>query len=258
MTANTLDGKVAIVTGGASGMGAATVALFAEQGARVICTDVDVDKGQAVAAATGARFVRQDVSDQSSFAELGRIIGDDYGRLDVMVNNAGIIVNNPIDEFDVALWQRVIGINLNGPVFGCHFAIGMMRNNPGGSSGSIINVASTTAIAAVPNDVGYVASKGGVRSMSRSVAVLCARNGYAIRSNCVIPGAIDTGITDRAVQRSGDAVRERLAKMSPLGRIGQGSDIAQAMLFLASDGSTFVTGTDILVDGGALALHPGY
>ena len=257
MTSNTLDGKVAIVTGGASGMGAATVALFAASGARVICTDVDVDKGEAVASATGARFVRQDVSDPEGWNALRVLVAADYGRLDVMVNNAGIIVNNPIDEFDLALWQRVIGINLNGPVFGCHFAIGLMKTNPGGSSGSIINVSSTTAITAIPNDIGYVAAKGGVRSMSRSVAVLCARNGLGIRSNCIIPGAIDTGITERAALVN-PGTRERLAKMSPLGRMGQPTDIANAMLFLASEASSFVTGTDILVDGGALALHPGY
>jgi 3(or 17)beta-hydroxysteroid dehydrogenase len=257
MTDRSLEGKVAVVTGGASGMGAATVALFAQAGALVVVTDVDVAKGEAVAAAAGARFVRQDVSRADEWDALRALVLGDYGRLDVMVNNAGIIVNNPIDQFDLELWHRVIGINLTGPVLGCHFAVEVMSANPGGPGGSIINVASTTAITAIPNDVGYVAAKGGVRSLSRSVAVLCARQGLGIRSNCIIPGAIDTGITERAAHVDPN-VRDRLAKMSPLGRIGQPADIANAMLFLASDASSFVTGTDVLVDGGALALHPGY
>ena len=174
-----------------------------------------------------------------------------------MVNNAGIVAANPVDELDLATWDRVIGINLTGVVLGCHHTISLMRANPGGSSGSIINIASTTAIAATPNDIGYVAAKGGVRSLSRSVAVLCARRGFNIRSNCVIPGAIDTGITERAA-RTRPTIRDELATMSPLGRIGQPSDIANAVLFLASDQSSFVTGSDLLVDGGALAVHPGY
>lgn len=256
--ARTLDGKVCVVTGGASGMGAATVALFRRHGALVVATDVDDARGRDVADATGAEFRHQDTSRPDEWEALAAHVSATYGRLDVMVNNAGIIVNNPIDDFDLDQWNRVIGINLTGVVLGCRTAVELMRRNPGGSSGSIINTASTTAFTATPGDIGYVAAKGGVVALSRSVAVLCARKGYAIRSNCIVPGAIDTGIAARAVAQRGEVVREMMAKMSPLGRIGQPDDIANAMLFLAGDGSTFVTGTEVRVDGGALAVHPGY
>jgi NAD(P)-dependent dehydrogenase (short-subunit alcohol dehydrogenase family) len=255
--AGELEGKVAVVTGGASGMGAATVELLAAEGARVVSTDVSVESGRRVADACGATFVEQDVSDAAGWESLKALVTGEFGRLDVMVNNAGIIVSNPIDEFDLAQWQKVIGVNLTGVALGCHFAIGLMRKNPGGSSGSIVNVASTTAMAGIPSDVGYVASKGGVRALNRSVAVLCARRGYGIRSNCILPGATDTGIVDKAAAAA-PGVRERLTSMSPLSKIGRPVDIAQAVLYLASDRSDFVTGTDLLVDGGALAVHPGY
>lgn len=248
---------MAVVTGGASGIGAATVELLASHGARVVATDVNVDAGREVAARHGAVFVEQDVSDPGGWESLRALMTGSYGRLDVMVNNAGIIVSNPIDEFDLAAWQKVIGVNLTGMALGCHFAIGLMRGNPDGPSGSIVNIASTTAVAGIPSDAGYVASKGGVRSLSRSVAVLCARRGYGIRSNCILPGATDTGIVERA-SNANPAVRETLAAMSPLSRVGQPVDIAEAVMFLASHRSSFVTGTDLLVDGGALAVHPGY
>lgn len=254
----TLVGKVCVVTGGASGMGAATVALFRRHGGVVVVTDVDEARGEAVAAATGAEFRHQDTSEPGGWEALAEHVAITHGRLDVLVNNAGIVVDNPIDEFDLALWERVIGINLTGVALGCRAAVELMRQNPGGPAGSIINVASTTAFTAIPNDIGYVAAKGGVVALSRSVAALCARKGYGIRSNCIVPGAIDTGIVARAVARRGEGVRAHLATMSPLGRIGQPDDIAQAMLFLAGDGSAFVTGTEIRVDGGALAIHPGY
>jgi 3(or 17)beta-hydroxysteroid dehydrogenase len=255
-TSSDLTGRVAVVTGGASGMGAATVGLLAANGVRVVATDVS-EVGREVADRHGAHFVEQDVSDPATWTSLRNFISETYGRLDIMVNNAGIIVANPIDQLDLALWHQVIGVNLTGTALGCQFAIGLMRENPGGPSGSIINIASTTAYAGMPSDAGYVASKGGVRALNRAVAVLCGRQGLNIRSNCVIPGATDTGIVERAAELN-PGVRDRLAAMSPLSRVGQPIDIAEAVLFLASDRSNFMTGSDVIVDGGALAVHPGY
>jgi len=252
-----LAGKVAIVTGGASGIGAATVRRLAAEGASVISTDVDSGRGQAVADEAGAVFVTHDVSDPEQWQPVVDRALADFGRLDAMVNNAGIVRAGTIADVTMETWAHVIGVNLTGVMLGCQHAIAAMKLNPGGSSGSIINISSTTAFAAIPSDVAYVASKGGVRSMSKSIAVYCGQQGLNIRCNAVIPGATDTGIIESAAQRQ-PGVRDHLATISPLGRMGTPEDLAAAVVFLASDDSLFVTGSDLFVDGGALAVHPGY
>lgn len=252
-----LAGRVAIVTGGASGMGAATVRRLVAEGVSVVSTDVDVEQGEAVAGAAGAEFVAHDVSDPEQWQPVVDRALNSFGRLDIMVNNAGIVRRGTIADVSMETWAEVIGVNLTGVMLGCKHAIAAMQQNPGGSSGSIINIASTTAFTAIPSDVSYVASKGGVRSMSKSVAVYCGQQGLNIRCNAIIPGATDTGIIASAAARQ-PGVREHLATISPLGRMGTPDDIAAAVVFLASDDSSFMTGADLMVDGGALAVHPGY
>jgi 3(or 17)beta-hydroxysteroid dehydrogenase len=254
-----IDGQspVALVTGGASGIGAGTVHLLADHGMRVISTDVATEQGQDVADAAGARFVHHDVSDQAAWAEVADVVRQHYGRLDVLVNNAGIVGSNPIGEFDLEAWQRTIGVNLTGTALGCHSAIELMTQNPEGPTGAIVNIASTTSLAGTPGDVGYVASKGGVRSLTRSVAVYCSRRGLNIRCNSVIPGAVDTGIIQAAAEHR-PGLRDHLDSIALLGRMGTPNDIAKAVLYLATDQSSFVTGSELLVDGGAFAVHPGY
>lgn len=252
-----LEGKVAIVTGGASGIGAATVERFVEEGARVLSTDVQDALGQEVADDAGALFMAQDVSDARAWdGVMAKALGE-FGRLDILVNNAGIVIGKNIEEMDLDNWHHLLGINLTGVMLGCQKAIAAMKENPGGSSGSIINIASTSAFAALPGDVAYTASKSAVRMLSRSVAVHCAQSGLNIRCNNLVPGATHTGIIDTAA-KSVPGMVEMAAAMSPLNRIGQGSDLAAAAVYLASDNSSFATGSDLLVDGGMLAVHPGY
>ena len=252
-----LEGKVAIVTGGASGIGAATVERFVQEGAKVLSTDVQEGLGQSVADEVGAMFMAQDVSDPEAWDRVMAKIQSEYGRLDILVNNAGIVIGKNIEDVDLESWHHLLGINLTGVMLGCQKAIAAMKRNSGGSSGSIINIASTSAFAALPGDVTYTASKSAVRMLSKSVAVHCAQSGLNIRCNNLIPGATHTAIIDTAT-KSVPGMVEMAAAMSPMNRIGQGSDLAGAAVYLAGDDSSFVTGSDLLVDGGMLAVHPGY
>jgi 3(or 17)beta-hydroxysteroid dehydrogenase len=252
-----LEGKVAIVTGGASGIGAAIVERFVREGAKIVSTDVQAALGQSVADAAGALFMVQDVSDAQSWDRVMARVKDEFGRLDILVNNAGIVIGKNIENVDLESWHHLLGINLTGVMLGCQKAIAAMKQNPGGSSGSIINIASTSAFAALPGDVTYTASKSAVRMLSKSVAVHCAQSSLNIRCNNLVPGATHTAIIDTAAETVPGMV-EMAAAMSPMNRIGQGSDLAAAAVYLAGDDSSFVTGSDLLVDGGMLAVHPGY
>lgn len=252
-----LEGKVAIVTGGASGIGAATVERFVQEGAKVLSTDVQESLGQSVADEVGAMFMAQDVSDPEAWDRVMAKIQSEYGRLDILVNNAGIVIGKNIEDVDLESWHHLLDINLTGVMLGCQKAIAAMKRNSGGSSGSIINIASTSAFAALPGDVSYTASKSAVRMLSKSVAVHCAQSGLNIRCNNLVPGATHTAIIDTAAE-SVPGMVEMAAAMSPMNRIGQGSDLAGAAVYLAGDDSSFVTGSDLLVDGGMLAVHPGY
>lgn len=252
-----LKDKVAIVTGGASGIGAAIVTRFAEEGAKVLSTDIHVESGQKGAAEAGALFVEQDVSSEGGWKAVMEKALLKFGRLDILVNNAGIVMGKSIEDIDLDSWHHLLGINQTGVMLGCQNAIAAMKQNPGGSSGSIINIASTSAFAALPGDVTYTASKSAVRMLTKSVAVHCAQAGYNIRCNNLVPGGTHTGIIDAARQLVPD-IYEQVAAMSPLNRMGQGADLAGAAVYLASDDASFVTGSDMLVDGGMLAVHPGY
>lgn len=252
-----LNGKVAIITGGASGMGAATARRFVAEGAQVVIADVQADLGETAAREAGALFVRHDVSDNSSWENVMKTARDRLGRVDVVMNNAGIVIRQNIEEIDLESWHRLIGINLTGVMLGCQHAIRAMKQNPGGSSGAIINIASTTSYAANPNDPGYSATKGGVKSFTQAIATYCARKEYNIRCNSISPGAIHTAITDASL-RANPSLITSYNKMSPLGRLGKGDDIAGMALYLASDDAAYVTGADMLVDGGMLAIHPGF
>jgi NAD(P)-dependent dehydrogenase (short-subunit alcohol dehydrogenase family) len=252
-----LNGKVAVVTGGASGMGAATVRRFVAEGADVLATDINVEQGEAAAREAGAIFQRQDVASPDDWAVVMRTIEEKFGRLDIVMNNAGIVVRKNIEEVDLETWNRIIGINLTGVMLGCQNGIRLMRRNPDGAKGSLINIASTTAHVANPVDPGYTAAKSGVRMLTKSVATHCARAGTQIRCNSISPGVIATGITMGYATGRPDLV-ERYKRMSPLARMGSGDDIAGMAVYLASDDAAYVTGADMVVDGGMLAIHPGF
>jgi 3(or 17)beta-hydroxysteroid dehydrogenase len=255
-----LAGKVAIVTGCASGIGAATVRRLRADGAEVLGTDVN-PAGEAVCAEVGARFAVQDVADTALWPSIVAQAVEVFGRLDILVNNAGIVVSLSIEDLTDEAWDRVYGVNIKGTMAGCRAAIAAMKENqslgPGGSSGAIVNIASTSAMAALPSDVAYCSSKGAVRVLSKSVAVHCAQQGYNIRCNTVIPGATETGILNAAEEQI-PGLKAAVAATSPLNRLGDPAETAAAIAFLASDECPFMTGAELLVDGGALSIHPGF
>ena len=251
-----LSGKVAIVTGCASGIGAATVRRFTADGAQVLGTDID-PAGEAVCAEAGARFAVQDVADTPLWPEIVAQATDAFGRLDILVNNAGIVVSLSIEDITDQAWDRVYGVNIKGTMAGCRAAITAMKVNPGGPSGAIVNIASTSAIGALPSDVAYCSSKGAVRVLTKSVAAHCAKQGYNIRCNTVIPGATETGILHRA-EKDIPGLMAAVAATSPLGRLADPAETAAAIAFLASDECPYMTGAELLVDGAMMAIHPGF
>ena len=256
-----LSGKVGIVTGCASGIGAATVRRLIADGAQILGTDVHAEAGKALCDEVGANFQQQDVSDRARWKAVISAALDAFGRLDILVNNAGMVsganIGDGSDEEMFAAWDQVIAVNLTGTMSGCRAAIAAMKDNPGGASGSIINIASTTAITPLPTDVGYSASKAGVRAMTKSVATWCAKQGYTIRCNSVIPGATETGILNAAEEVT-PGLKAAVAATSPMNRLADPAETAAAIAFLASDECPFMTGADMLVDGGALSIHPGF
>ena len=251
-----LSGKVAIVTGAGNGMGRATALLFAREGASVVIGDVDAAAGASAVAeieAAGGRavFQRCDVSDEAEVAALVATAEERYGKLDTIFNNAGIEQPvTPSQDVTEDLFDKVIGINLKGTFFGCKHAIPALLRNGGGT---IVNNSSVSAFANVGGNISYAASKGAVMSMTRVLAIEYARRN--IRVNAINPGVIDTDMNRRNAVLSADpaAVEERWRAITPLGRMGTGEEIAQTVLYLASDQSSFTTGIGLLIDGGRVA-----
>jgi NAD(P)-dependent dehydrogenase (short-subunit alcohol dehydrogenase family) len=249
-----LAGKVALITGAASGMGRAAAELFAAEGARVVVTDV-TDGAATVDAITrtggDAVFVRADVSSSDECDVMVRAAVERYGRLDVLYNNAGIFPDDDGGVLDTpeSTWQRVMEINLKGVWLGCRSAIPALLASGGGS---IINVASFVAlVGAATAQIAYTASKGGVLSLTRELAVEYARQG--IRANALCPGPIETPLLAELL--SDPARRARRMVHIPMGRLGHADELAKAALFLASDDSSFMTGASLVVDGGITAAY---
>jgi NAD(P)-dependent dehydrogenase (short-subunit alcohol dehydrogenase family) len=240
-------------------MGAASARRLRQEGAEVVITDVQAELGRSVAEAAGLIFIRHDVSDADSWTSVMQQVAQRFGRLDVVMNNAGINGGGTIEALTLHDWHRIISVNLTGVMLGCQHAIAAMRRNPGGPKGSIINVSSIGGLAGMASDAAYTASKGGVRLLTKSVAVHCARSGLAIRCNSIHPGAIDTPMLSHAMENAPDraALQNFFHNMSPMGRMGTGDDIAAMAAFLASDESAYVTGAEMLVDGGMMAQVNG-
>ena len=228
--ANRLSNKIAVITGGASGIGEGMVRRFAAEGARVIVADVDVAAGSRVATECAAQFIELDVSAEAQWQSLETTIRADYGRLDILVNNAGVVSNLNIAEVDLAAWQRLMAINLTGVMLGCRMAVNVMRDNPDPAGGSIINTASSTSYLAIP-DVAYTTSKAGVVGLTKSVAVHCANEGLNIRCNSVHPGATLTNILKTAIEQAPE-IREACEKMSPLNRMGTVEEVALSLIHI--------------------------
>ncbi len=252
--AGRIQDKVTVITGGASGIGEGMVRRFCAEGGKVLLADVDSDAGQRVAEECGARFVRLDVSSESDWGALETLISRDYGRLDILLNNAGIVAQKSILDIDLDTWNRLLSINLTGVMLGCRSAVKLMRNNAGGSGGSIVNTASTTSYLAIP-DVAYTTSKAGVVGLTKSVAVQCATEGLDIRVNSIHPGATLTNILKTALDAT-PALAKSFNRMSPMGRMGRVEEVAAMALFLASDEAGFCTGGQFPVEGGTVSEHP--
>lgn len=254
-----LDGKVAFVSGGASGLGRAIVECFTEEGANVLHGDVNVSMGQAVADATGSTFVTLDVSDEAQWIAAMQAVSAKHGRLDAIVNCAGILGTGALETIDLKAWDRLFAINVTGVMLGCKHGSLLMQANIGGASGSIINMSSNAGILGTAADCGYSATKGAVRLMTKSIAVDFARRGLAIRCNSIHPGPIDTPIFApwRPNEQASAALDKTLLEMVPMGRLGRPQEIASMALYLASDESSFSTGAEFVVDGGGTSALAG-
>jgi NAD(P)-dependent dehydrogenase (short-subunit alcohol dehydrogenase family) len=248
-----LDGKVALITGAAGGMGREASTLFAAEGAKVVMTDLAEDAGRAAAEDIGAEaaFVRANVSNPADVEATVRFAVERFGGLHVLYNNAGII--HPDDtgvvETDEETWDRTMSINLKGVWLGCKFGIPAMLGSGGGS---IINVASFVALmGAATAQIAYTATKGGVLSMTREIAVEYARRG--IRANALCPGPIETPLLLQLF--ADEAAKQRRLVHVPMGRLGKAQEVVRAALWLASDESSFMTGATMVVDGGITSAY---
>ena len=245
-----LDGKVALITGAARGQGETEARLFAREGAQVVLTDVLVDLGQQVAAsirASGAEamFLQLDVSNPDEWNEVVRHTVQTYSRLDILVNNAGIAQRDGLIGTRAEDWDRVMSINAKGVFLGMQYAIPAMLQSGGGS---VINISSTSGIVGFPGGTAYHASKGAVRLLTKVTAAEYARRG--VRVNSIHPGIVETPMTDNMVSERMQLLLDR----TPMGRKGTPMEIAYGALFLASDESSFMTGAELVIDGGMTAV----
>ena len=247
-----LEGKVALISGGARGQGAVEARMFAEEGASVVIGDILDDQGRQTEAELqelgyNVTYVHLDVTSESDWEAAVQSAVDTYGKLDVLLNNAGILIRKNIEETTEDDWDRIFAVNAKGVFLGTKAAIPAMRDAGGGS---IINIASTAGLVGSPNgSASYTATKGAVRLFTKSTAIQHAREG--IRCNSIHPGPIETDmIADTLYDPANMALRmQRL----PLGRVGKPSEIAYGAIYLASDESSFVTGSELVIDGGTTA-----
>lgn len=254
-----IQDKVAFISGGSSGLGEAMVRRFAEEGGRVIFGDIDAERGRVVAKEAEASFLHLDVSKEAEWVEAMRAVEAAHGRLDVLVNNAGILGTGPLEKIAVEAWDRLFSINVTGVMLGCKHGSLLMRRNRSDSAGSIINISSNAGILATASDCGYSATKGAVRLMTKSIAVNFARRGIPIRCNSIHPGPTDTPIFEpwRPDEEAAAALERALHEMTPIGRLGRPDEIANMALYLASDESSFSTGSEFVVDGGGTSALAG-
>ena len=250
--------KVAIVTGGASGLGKSSALLLAKEGAKVVVTDLDEDHGHEVVQVIKqqggeAVFIKQDVSGEDEWKSVIQTTLDTYGKLHILANSAGIGVGGNVEEVTLDDWKKLMSINLDGTFLGTQYGIKAMRKT--GEGGSIINFSSIEGLVGDPNLPAYNASKGGVTLFTKSAALHCARQGYNIRVNSIHPAYVWTPMVENYLKAQGNVEEGRkvLDSMHPIGHIGEPDDIGYGVVYLASDESKFMTGAELVIDGGYTA-----
>lgn len=252
-----VEGKVALVTGGRRGLGQASAIMLAREGAKVAISDRKEEGADVVLdviknAGGEVVFIQQDVSQEQDWKHTIDEVSKRFGKLDILVNNAGVGAGKNIEDLTLEDWRWVMSVNLDGVFLGTKYAIEAMKKTGGGS---IINMSSIEGMVGDRRLAAYDASKGGVRILTKSAALHCAKAGYNIRVNSLHPGFIDTPMVTGFVKAQGDAsaARKELEMLHPLGHLGEPNDVAYAVLYLASDESKFVTGSELVVDGGFTA-----
>lgn len=238
------DGRVALVTGGASGIGRATVARLDEAGYRLVVTDLDAGGEAIAAAARNAIFVAHDVADEAAWERAISTTLEAHGRLDVLVNNAGVSTTGAVTDTTLAEWRALMAINLDGVFLGVKHGVAAMRRH--GEGGAVVNVSSVSGIVGAPMSSAYCASKGGVRMLTKAVALECAAEG--IRVNSVHPGAVRTPIWSKS--GIGPQDQEAMAAGLPMGRMAEPAEVAAAIAYLACGDARYVTGSELVIDGG--------
>jgi len=247
-----VKGKVAVVTGGGGGMGRAEALLLAGEGASVVVTDLEESAARNVAAEISSQggkalFSRLDVTSETDWSTVIQKTLKEFGRLDVLVNNAGVILYKKIEEISLAEWRWLLSVNLDGVFLGTRSAIEAMKK---GGGGSIINIASVAGLIGNPDASAYHASKGGVRSFSKAAAIEFSKAGYDynIRVNSIYPGVINTRMADDLMKD--EAKYKTALSWHAMGHFGEPEDVAYGVLYLASDESKFLTGSELVIDGG--------
>ena len=253
-----VEGKVAIVTGAASGLGLASSKKLIQEGARVVLTDINQQALETIKehfkefSQTQYSTEYLDVTSEESWQEILEKVELEYGKINILINSAGISLGSDIVSTDFEVWKKVHQVNLDSVFLGCKYAIPKITTY---GPGSIINLSSISGIVAGWNTAAYNSSKAGVRLLTKSVALYCAKKGYDVRCNSIHPAFVNTPILDPIKQAFGDdeAVR-KLARQIPMNKIGDTDDVAYAVLYLASDESKFMTGSEIILDGGLSAM----
>lgn len=257
---NRLQDKVALITGGTNGIGKAAVYGMTQEGAKVVFTGNNTDAGDDIAKETGATFVQHAVQDVEGWERVKAAIRDHHGRLDVTFSNAGTNTgDSDIETVAVEAWKNLLDVNLTGMMLAIKASIELMKHNPGESGGSIVLNSSINGILALSGDVAYSTTKGALRLLAKSTAVHLAKTGTGIRCNSIHPGVIETPLIQGAIDGAPDpqAARSMLEGIAPVGRLGSMQEIVSLVIFLASDEAKFITGSEIVIDGGSTAGLPG-